>query len=187
MDQRKVETFIQLAGQAVAQSLHAGTPEQRKLGAQLLLSELLEYIIYGLGIRPVVRGVEITDPEQINYVVGPDEPSKLEMIDGLADVAYTMYWNAVTFGIPVEQAYQLVCDNNLEKFVRLDGWSGPDGQLPRDAWGLQRGITWPDEVASVEVVQVGSQRYAVGKDQRGKVRKPSSYKPVELSGLLGTV
>jgi hypothetical protein len=35
-----------------------------------------------------------------------------------------------------------------------------------------------------EVVRVGADFYAVGKDTRGKVRKPSSYRPVDLSQLV---
>jgi hypothetical protein len=39
-------------------------------------------------------------------------------------------------------------------------------------------------VTSVEVLEVGGSFFAVGKDARGKVRKPSTYKPVDLSALI---
>ena len=106
------------------------------------------------------------------------------MVDGLADVAYTMYWNACAFGIPLEQAFEMVCDNNLHKFVKLGNGLQSKTQLDREEWHCHQDIHWPDEVVKVEVIKVGSDYFAVGKDSRGKVRKPSSYVPVDLTGLL---
>jgi len=109
----------------------------------------------------------------------------LEMVDGLADVAYTMYWNACAFGVPLEEAFDLVCDNNLEKFVKLGrGAEFSPGVLPREAWHCNLGIRWPEEVAQVSVIKVADEYYAVGKDSRGKVRKPSSYTSVDLLPLV---
>jgi len=183
MDSKKVKTFIELAGQKTAEKLILGTPEQRKLGAQLLLSETLEYLIKGLGVIPNIHGNPVHDPEAISYDAVND-PSRSEMVDGLSDVAYTMYWNALTFGAPLEDAFNLVCDNNLEKFVKLDAKNFKQGTLPEDRWHCDRGINWPAEVKSVEVVAVNGDLYAVGKDVRGKVRKPSSYRPVNLEPLI---
>ena len=183
MNHDDVSRFISLAGQTSAKTLTEGTPEQRKLGAQLLLSEVLEYIIRGLGVVPVFQGTEISHPEKLEY--RPTQPvDKLEMIDGLADVAYTMYWNALTFGVPLEAAFDLVCKNNLEKFVLLGDWAQGKTKLEKTAWHCERNITWPAEVAEVVVIPIGGSLYAVGKDARGKVRKPSSYESVDLTGLL---
>ncbi|MDC0357493.1 hypothetical protein OAO01_01660 [Oligoflexia bacterium] len=184
MRAKKVETFMTLAGQPVGKALHTGTPEQRKLGAQLLLSEVLEYVIVGLGIHPEVNGVKITDPEDVQYILSGKEPDKLEMLDGLADVAYTMYWNANAFGLQLEEAYELVCDNNLDKFVQLDNWQTGECALQPSEWGCNQDVTWPDEVVKVETVKVNGSYFAVGKDGRGKVRKPSSFTPVDLSELV---
>ncbi len=181
----KVGTFIALAGQEVASRLHTGTPQDRALGAQLLLSEVLEYVIKGLGVTPEINGVKVTDPEAIKYIPREDKaPSPVEMLDGLADVAYTMYWNALRFGVPLEEGFDLVCDNNLEKFVHLQRWSEGERALTREEWGCHQSISWPAEVASVTVVRVGKEFYAVGKDARGKVRKPSSYRSVDLSPIV---
>ncbi len=182
MKDEKIRKFIQLAGQVAASKITFGTEDQRKLGAQLLLSELMEYIIKGLGVVPEFNGTKIDHPENFNYHVVKD-PNALEMLDGLADVAYTMYWNSVTFGLPLEQAFELVCDNNLEKFVKVDS-SFKAGPLEREDWHCKKNITWPAEVVSVEVLPVGTEFYAVGKDKRGKVRKPSSYKSVDLTVLI---
>ena len=182
MKSTKVNKFIALAGQVAAKDFITGTPEQRKLGAQLLLSEVLEYVVHGLGVEPELNGVRISSPDALHYHnVG--EPDKLEMLDGLADVAYTMYWNSETFGVPLESAYDLVCDNNLEKFVKLGSWALGSTALEPGEWGCKLGVTWPAEVAAVEVVQFQGEPYAVGKDSRGKVRKPSTYKSVDLSEL----
>ena len=125
----------------------------------------------------------MTDPEAVTYEP-TTTPDPEEMVDGLSDVAYTMYWNECAFGIPLAKAFELVCDNNLEKFVHLISWSGGARVLQRHEWGCGVNVAWPAEVANVEVLNVNGEFYAVGKDARGKVRKPSSYKPVDLTELV---
>ena len=182
----KIRAFMALAGQRQSATYREGNETERKLGARLLLSEVLEYVISGLGVTPVVNGQPIKDPEAVTYTIQNTAPDHIEMLDGLADVAYTMYWNACAFGLNLEDAFELVCDNNLEKFVHLEQWQGPDsGPLAQERWHCDRGISWPDSVVSVEVIRLNGKRYAVGKDSQGKVRKPSSYKQVDLSGLAG--
>lgn len=180
----KIKKFMALAGQVRSESLRHGTPEERKLGAQLLLSEVLEYIVHGLKVVPKIEGVEISKPDHLDYAALPEIQDNLEVIDGLADVAYTMYWNATAFGIPLEEAFELVCDNNLEKFVRIPDWSRGEIELTREEWCVVPGLSWPQEVVLVKVIDVDGEFYAVGKDARGKVRKPSTYKPVDLTPLL---
>ena len=179
----KIELFMKLAGQTVSQDFRNGSDHERKLGAQLLLSEVLEYVIHGLGVVPSVNGTPITEPNRLEYGVNGDAPSQLEMIDGLADVAYTMFWNAVAFGVPLEEAFELVCDNNLEKFVALSDWQKGEGTLEAADWHCDREVAWPEEVCHVEVLKVGADYFAVGKDQSGKVRKPSHYRSVNLESL----
>ena len=183
MKDKKVAVFKQLAGQEPVNRLSTRDEATRKLGAQLLLSEVLEYVISGLGVTPVIDGKKIQCSEGLSYEVhSPANPT--EMIDGLADTAYTMYWNALAFGVPLEAAFDLVCDNNLGKFVRLENWSGPRGVLPAQFWDCGKSVSWPAEVTSVTVLEVGGELFAVGKDAKGKVRKPSTYQPVDLSALL---
>jgi len=183
MNSKKIRKFMQLAGQELTNEFSAGTVQQRKLGAALLLSEVLEYCIKGLGVIPVVDGHEISKPDGLTYLVKKDA-NKLEMLDGLADVAYTMYWNASAFGIPLEEGFELVCDNNLEKFVELKDWSSGLGPIESAKWHCNQGVSWPQEVVTVDVVKVENSYYAVGKDSSGKVRKPSSYKSVDLNALV---
>ena len=183
MQDEKVRKFIALAGQSIGSSFITGSPEQRKLGAHLLLSEVLEYVIHGLGVTPEIKGTAVTDPEAVTYTV-TNEPDRVAMLDGLADVGYTMNWNAVTFGVPLEEGYDLVCDNNLEKFVALGPWAEGLTELPRSDWGCRASVSWPADVANVFVVPYKGQFFAVGKDQRGKVRKPSTYRSVELGQLV---
>lgn len=179
----KVAQFIELAGQSASATFVTGSEDQRKLGAQLLLSEVLEYVVHGLGVVPSFNGTPITEPNELKYSI-TSEASKLDMIDGLADTAYTMYWNAVTFGVPLEKGFDLVCDNNLEKFVKLGDWTRGECELESSEWNLGIGVTWPNEVTRVQVVRSQGGFFAVGKDKSGKVRKPSSYKQVELETLL---
>lgn len=183
MDASKIEAFMTLAGQKACSRLETGDPKTRALGAQLLLSEVLEYVIHGLGVTPVVNGTPITAPDSLSYEA-KQNPDPTEMVDGLADVAYTMYWNACAFGIPLEEAFAMVCDNNLEKFVRLQGWNGVERELAINEWHCELNVVWPSEVVKVEVLKVDDEFFAVGKDNRGKVRKPSTYQPVDLSSLV---
>ncbi|RME57725.1 MAG: hypothetical protein D6780_07865 [Candidatus Dadabacteria bacterium] len=179
----KVEKFMKLAGQVVRDSLDAGSKEERLLGAQLLLSETLEYVIKGLGIAPVVQGVKITDPDALKFEEFR-EPNPTEMVDGLADVAYTMIWNANAFGIPLEEAYDIISDNNLEKFVKVSSDSFKEGLVAKEQWHLNQNIKWPKEVVQVEIISLNGELFAVGKDKNGKVRKPSSFSPPKLKSLL---
>ena len=117
MNSKDVETFMKLAGQLTADKISLGDADRRKLGARLLLSEVLEYVVDGLGVTPVWNGSPITAPDDLEYENSSDKPNPVEMVDGLADTAYTMYWNALAFGIPLEEAFDRVCKNNLEKFV----------------------------------------------------------------------
>lgn len=183
MDSAKIRKFMQLAGQGVQQRLVSSDPKTRALGAQLLLSEVLEYVIRGLGVVPHINGAPLTDPEAVTYEP-VNNPDSEEMVDGLADVAYTMYWNECAFGIPLKHAFELVCDNNLEKFVALPTWTGGERELAQSEWDCGQDISWPSEVAKVQVLDIDGEFFAVGKDARGKVRKPSSYKPVDLSRLV---
>lgn len=187
MQADKVKTFMTLAGQRTTNLYRVGTQKERELGAKLLLSEVLEYVINGLGVTPSFNGTEITAPDELQYKASEDEPNEIEMIDGLADVAYTMYWNTLAFGIPLEEAFDLVCDNNLEKFVNLDAANESLLQfssLERELWHLDKNIEWPEDVVKVDIVKVDGVHYAVGKDASGKVKKPSSYSSVQLEVLV---
>ena len=180
-----IETFMTLAGQKTNTDLEQSSPELKKLGAQLLLSEVLEYVIKGLGVTPVVNGQKIEKPDALDYLCDDNSAiNKTEALDGLCDTAYTMYWNMYAFGFQLEDAFKAVCDNNLEKFVLLENWHGTQGSLAKDQWSLGSDISWPVEVEDVSVVKVKESYYAVGKDGRGKVRKPSTYKSVNLSAFL---
>ncbi len=179
----KIKKFKALAGQQCAGGLEMGDEARRKLGAQLLLSEVLEYVIHGLGVEPEVNGMRITAPDELAYHA-TSAPDATEMVDGIADVAYTMYWNALAFGLPIEEAFELVCDNNLEKFVSLGEWASGKSSLDVSEWDCKKGIAWPPEVVRVDVVGFEKEFFAVGKDARGKVRKPSSYQSVDLAPLV---
>lgn len=183
MNADKIKKFMELAGQELASNFEVGSEEKRKLGAQLLLSEVLEYVIKGLGVIPEYQGTKIEDANALKYHA-EKQVDRLEMLDGLADVAYTMYWNACAFGIPLEDGFELVCDNNLEKFISLGDSADQATELPKDIWHCNKNVSWPNEVTKVEVVRVKNELFAVGKDSTGKVRKPSSYSSVDLSQLL---
>ncbi|MBX7143960.1 MAG: hypothetical protein K1X79_05870 [Oligoflexia bacterium] len=183
MNKNKVAQFLALAGQSARASFDARDEHTRKLGAQLLLSEVLEFVIKGLGVEPEIAGVRIQQADELNYHA-VNAPDQSEMLDGLCDVAYTMFWNSLAFGLPLEAGFDRVCDNNLEKFVALDSWANGLSELKSDEWHCHKNVAWPPEVTRVEVVSFAGKPYAVGKDARGKVRKPLHFKPVSFEGLL---
>ena len=74
--------------------------------------------------------------------------------------------------------------NNLEKFIALPRWSDGERELEKGEWDCDLGNSWPAEVVKILVLKVGGEYFAVGKDARGKVRKPSSHKSVDLSVLV---
>ena len=184
MQADKIRQFIALAGQECAGKFEFGDNNRRALGAQLLLSEVLEYVMKGLGVDLEIGGVKLSSPQDIRCSVSSVKPNAVEMVDGLADVAYTMYWNAVAFGIPLEEAFELVCDNNLDKFVELPNWMQGEIELKKEEWDCGLGVKWPKEVEKVSVIKAVGRYFAVGKDSSGKVRKPSTYKSVDLSQLV---
>lgn len=189
MKSEKVQRFMKLAGVSNIEELSECPPKLRLLGAQLLLSETLEYVIKGLGVTPVVNGQAISEPDGLDYTLSETkEPNRMEMLDGLADVAYTMFWNAVAFSLPLEEAYELVCDNNLEKFVPLDDVeSDCSPEIAEQDWDCGSEVSWPKEVVKVSRLKVQGQWYAVGTDENGKVRKPSTYSSVNLQPLATQV
>ena len=188
MKSDKIQQFMEIADQSYASRFSTGSDEERALGAQLLLSEVLEYVVHGLGVVPLVDGHPVLKPNDIEYRTEYDgkkgEPDKKEMVDGLADVAYTMFWNKVKFGVPLEEAFELVCDNNLSKFVELPDWKDGAGPVDREGWGLGKEVRWPESVVAVEIVKIKESFFAVGKDSSGKVRKPSTYESVDLGHLV---
>jgi hypothetical protein len=100
-----------------------------------------------------------------------------------------MYWNALAFGVPLEEGFDLVCDNNLEKFVSLAEASETLlelSALDKEQWHLDKNISWPEDVVKVEIIRVEGVHYAVGKDASGKVKKPSSYSSVDLGVLASS-
>jgi hypothetical protein len=89
MKSDKVRQFIALAGNKMPAHATAGTLELRRLGAGLILSETLEFITRGLGLSPIICGQLCSDAQALEFEHTASSDLE-EMLDGLADVAYTM-------------------------------------------------------------------------------------------------
>lgn len=185
MKDKEVRLFMQLGRQLIQDRLGEMSDNSRILGAKLLVSEVLEYVIKGLGVTPIVNGEKITCGDSLKYEIGANDVNLIEMLDGLADAQYAVFWNKCHFGIPLEEAFAAVCKNNLEKFVPLprDG-SFKVGELDRSQWGCGKGISWGADVVKVSCVEVEGGYYAVGQDEHGKTRKPSSFQTLDLAPLV---
>jgi hypothetical protein len=77
-----------------------------------------------------------------------------------------------------------VGSNDLEGFSSFGSWSNGERELVRGEWHCHLGVEWPPEVVKVEVLDIRGKYFAVGKDARGKVRKPSTYRSVDLEPLV---
>ena len=86
----KIKQFMELAGQQVAEGIEQGDEAKRKLGAQLLLSEVLEYVVHGLGVIPEVDGTPITQPDKLRYLTAEEQPDMFRV--RLGDALHLEYF-----------------------------------------------------------------------------------------------
>lgn len=100
----------------------------------------------------------------------------VKVLDGQADVRFTNEGQEDLLkglGICTELPYVDVCDNNLTKFLT------DKQQAAEDAWEL-----YADEGGHVTEVEVDGITYYPIRDKSGKLRKPSTFKGVELGKYI---
>lgn len=156
--QRRVEAFMQQAGQEVPAVPTMPDPETRVLRAKLILEEALETIVRGLGVEVrihheddgVMRSFTIDsksivsnqgnhfDHEDVTLWVAR-EPDMQEIADGCADISVVTIGTLSACGIADEPLLAEVDEANLRKFgpggYRSDGSDGnPAGKWikPKD-------------------------------------------------------
>ena len=157
--------------------------EERLLRGNLMLEEVLEHLIVGLGLR-----LKYNAPNGSTWIIGPDELSeKLEMtyrgdeynpvetLDGIADVKVIANGTGVAFGLPVPAADLMVYDSNMSKLLFgkpiVNGVT--EGYRPRAACHTDD-PSWHDEEPGFRAdLPVG------------KVLKPAHYVAPDIASLLG--
>lgn len=105
-----------------------------------------------------------------------DNNDPVELLDAVCDLYVVL--NGLTqkllnAGFDVAEAMQAVDDNNFSKF-------------PATTTEVQQSKKWYKETKGVDVIIERNQKYGVYvlKDSNGKVRKPSSFKDVELTDFV---
>lgn len=97
----------------------------------------------------------------------------IEALDGVVDVLVTAFGYAQMLehiGVDVAKAMNLIAENNLSKF-------------PLSAEDAQRSVKmYADKGINVTAIK-NDGRWVI-KDEKGKVRKPYNYKPVDLSSCV---
>lgn len=144
---KKVEKFMQLAGQDTPGKLVELDPETRVLRAKLILEEALETIEKGLGVSINYDSYGGTfSPEfEINLELFKQLEFKankkydpINIIDGCCDIKVVTTGTLVALGVPDEPFQNEVDKNNLDKFGpggyrRDDGkWVKPPGHKAPD-------------------------------------------------------
>lgn len=109
------------------------------------------------------------DARQRNLPVDIHIDALAEFADGIADLMYVIIGAAHAYGIPIEQVWQAVQDNNMSKL-----WTMHEIQTEK----FQAGWTY-SEAGTRNGVQV----YAVRR-QDGKVVKPPSFRDVNLRPII---
>ncbi len=139
--QRRVERFMQLAGQELPDRPFLPDLETRKLRANLILEEATE-TIKALGFS---LGFDYGD----NIVLVDDcKPDLEQIIDGCSDLSVVTIGTLSACGIPDEAVLKITDENNLAKFGaggyrREDGkWIKPPDHKPPDYSEVLNGVAY---------------------------------------------
>ena len=74
------------------------------------------------------------------------------------------------------EAYRRVIESNFSKFVKVDDWHD-------EQWAKNEQLIMIDRLGT-EITKELNNGYWVFRDSNGKIRKPSTFKPVDLSDLI---
>lgn len=96
--------------------------DERLLRGKLLLEEVLEHLITGLGLElsygPTRSGTTIRYllPEKLKLRIDPDIPyNTIETADGLGDINYIIHGTALTMGIDLDAVTTEIHKSNMSK------------------------------------------------------------------------
>lgn len=119
-NRERVEDFMKNAGQPIRTKVQKVTPHEAQLRVRLLLEEVLELAeASGVRIRMEFDAAAfVVDNRYIKVSGGdPDHQDLIEIADALADIQYVNEGAAITYGIPLQECFDLVCDSNDSKFI----------------------------------------------------------------------
>jgi len=148
---------------------------------------LLNTLIGNKGVRPLspefwseVRNqTELVVEEAGETLDACIEEDMTELIDGVADimvVAIGLFQKLQLCGIDIDEALQLVCDNNLEKFHSTAEHANETLESFRE-----KGV---ETFVRLSTMEDGTEYYAVIRKSDGKMLKPHDFVGVDLSEVV---
>jgi len=178
-EQQAVKDFMRFFGQATPERPTGLDEETSKLRATLILEEVFETIIKGLGLTVTIvddfggeAKVSEAGLKQISFQFKKEKETDLvELADGVADIAFVSEGTAVAAGIDMEPIHAEVARSNESK-----AWSTKD---------LNENLTlFKIESEGLIVEDVGNGRFRRVKRSDGKIIKSPSYSPADIAGAL---
>ncbi len=144
VSQRRIDEFMQRAGQDTPQLPCIPTADVRLLRAKLIFEEAMETIrALGVTIRTGVHGLEVSHADSGAFRYAAEgECDIVEVADGCADIAVVTTGTLSAFGIPDVHLQEKIDRSNLAKFGpgghrRDDGkWIKPADWKAPDILGL---------------------------------------------------
>ena len=123
---RRIEAFVGKHGPrySLVDDLSDAEAEFR---AKLMLEEMLELVIGGLGVDITVIGEKIMGVEDL-VLTKRRKVDLLAVLDGVCDVSVTAVGTASCCGLGVESALSAVDENNLTKLGK-GAWAREDGKI----------------------------------------------------------
>lgn len=145
---KRIEKFMQLAGQDTPKRPVEPSEEIRVLRAKLIIEEALE-TVKALGVDITLAKMSFLENEDdFEYGISEHPFDMIEVADGVADISVVSIGTLIACGITDEKLLKLVDKNNLAKFgeghsFREDGkLIKPPGHKPPDIRKLLNKMGW---------------------------------------------
>lgn len=147
---KRIEKFMQLAGQDTPKRPVEPSEDIRILRAKLIIEEALETVL-ALGININLSRMSLLEnQDDFEYCISEHPFNMVEVADGCADISVVTTGTLIACGITDKKLLKLVDENNLGKFgkghsFREDGkLIKPPNHQPPDIRKLLKKMGWKD-------------------------------------------
>jgi predicted HAD superfamily Cof-like phosphohydrolase len=185
--QRRVEKFMELAGQTVRQSPSMPTEDERRLRAKLILEEAMETVTaLGFIIEPYMYHDRTRNLQRDGYDLHPNGgPDLVEIADGCADISVVTMGTLSACGIPDKHLLDLIDNSNLSKFSHVCPKCGHEEDEPTPAINLGNPNARVKPLPGMVRCAACKAEYRTGyRRQDGKWIKPESWEAPDIDGFF---
>lgn len=138
----RVRRFMQLAGQVTPDAPAGMDAKTRELRARLLMEEVLETIVDGLGVDiDLSATIDSACIDDFEFYAQESEYNATQLLDGCCDVNVITTGTLIAAGMADAEPQRLVDENNLAKF-------GPGGYLRDDGKWIKPADHQPPNLAT---------------------------------------